>query len=58
MKIIDVDDDCNIIFEDGSLRTCEHRPAYKFQDCEMGYGSHGNCPKWNFRHIDIKSEEK
>lgn len=50
MKIIDVDEDCNIEYEDGTFKTCEYRPSYTFQDCDVGYGSHGDCPKWNFNH--------
>lgn len=56
-KIIDVDEDCNIVFEDGTVTTCKHRPPYTFQDCKVGYGPHCDCPKWYFGHVDIKSED-
>jgi len=45
-----VDDDCNIIFDEGTIQTCPHRPRMTFQDCEPGYGGHGDCPKWNYYH--------
>lgn len=49
-KVIDVDEDCNIIYSDGCIETCPYRPAIKFAECEPGYGSHGLCEKWNFNH--------
>lgn len=58
-KIIGVDEDCNIMYEDGTYEACMYRPTYTFQDCEPGYGPHGECPKWNFHHqVDIKSEDE
>ena len=50
MIIIEVDEDCNIYYADGSVKTCPHRPLLTFQDCEVGYSGHGNCEKWNYYH--------
>lgn len=49
-KVIDVDEDCNITYSDGSIEICPYRPAMTFEDCDPGYGSHGSCEKWNFYH--------
>lgn len=48
--IIDVDEDCNITYSDGSVKPCPYRPSMTFQDCDPGYGSHGLCEKWNYYH--------
>ena len=50
IEIVEVDDDCNIFYGDGSVKTCPYRPHMTFQDCEPGYGGHGGCPKWNYYH--------
>lgn len=49
-KIISVDEDCNIEYEDGTWGTCLYRPTMTFEDCDPGYGSHGDCPKYNHYH--------
>jgi hypothetical protein len=54
--IIEVDGDCNIIFDDGSVKTCQYRPLYTFADCEPGYGGHGDCPKWNYHHPELHQQ--
>ena len=53
MKIVSVDEDCNIEYEDGSWEICKYRPPMVFQECEPGYGSHGECPKYNYYHPTI-----
>jgi hypothetical protein len=53
--ISEVDDDCNITFSDGRVITCRHRPRYTFTDCDVGYGSHGECPKWNYNNRKVES---
>ena len=47
-RIVEVDEDCVITYSDGSIRTCVFRPVMTFVDCEPGYGSHGDCPKYNY----------
>ncbi len=49
-KIVEVDADCNILYADGKEEPCPHRPHYTFSECDVGYGSHGDCPKYNFYH--------
>jgi hypothetical protein len=51
--IIEVDDDCNITYDDGRIEPCQYRPRYTFVDCSPGYGSGGHCPKYNYNH-DVK----
>jgi hypothetical protein len=50
MGIVEVDEDCNITYSDGSIKPCPYRPSMTFQNCEPGYGSHGLCEKWNYYH--------
>jgi hypothetical protein len=50
MTILEVDEDCNIFYSDGSMKTCQHRPHMTFEDCDVGYGGHGDCAKWNYYH--------
>jgi hypothetical protein len=57
MTIIEVDEDCNIVFNDGSVKTCQCRPHYTFAECEPGYGSHGDCPKYNYNHPELRGEQ-
>ena len=54
--IIEVDDDCNISYSDGSMKTCPYRPHMTFQDCEVGYGGHGDCEKWNYYHPELRQK--
>jgi hypothetical protein len=49
-KISDVDADCNITYEDGTTKTCEHRPHQTFSDCAPGYGPGRGCAKWDHYH--------
>jgi hypothetical protein len=50
MTIIEVNEDCEIYYVDGSMKACPYRPPMKFQDCKIGYGDHGGCPKWDYYH--------
>jgi hypothetical protein len=56
MTILEVDDDCNIYYADGTVKTCPYRPHMIFQDCEVGYGGHGSCEKWNYYHVDQQQQ--
>jgi hypothetical protein len=56
MKVTDVDDECNIYYDDDTIIICPYRPTMTFEDCTIGYGSHGECQKWNFNHL--KESEK
>ena len=49
-EILEVDEECYINYTDGTGELCQHCPTMKFADCEPGYGSHGDCPKWNYYH--------
>jgi hypothetical protein len=49
VRVIEVDEDCNITYSDGSVKPCPYRPSMTFQNCVPGYGSHGLCEKWNRR---------
>jgi hypothetical protein len=51
-EIIEVDAECGITYSDGSYKQCKYRPHMTFAECEPGYGSHGDCPKWNYYHSD------
>jgi hypothetical protein len=53
-EIKEVDDECNIFYDDGTMKTCSYRPTMTFQDCEPGYGAHGYCPKYDYYHKDGK----
>jgi hypothetical protein len=55
--IVGVDDDCNIFYSDGRIITCPYRPHMTFQDCEVGYGGHGSCAKWNYNHQELRGEQ-
>jgi hypothetical protein len=53
MRVIkEVNEDCEITYEDGHMEACSHRPPYVYADCDIGYGSHRGCPKYNFYHKD------
>jgi len=53
-EVLEVDADCNITYSDGTTKPCGYQPYYTFAECEVGYGSHGDCPKWNFYHSKQK----
>jgi hypothetical protein len=53
-EILEVDEECNLHFTDGTWKPCQYRPHYTFSDCDPGYGSRGDCPKWNYYHKDVK----
>ncbi len=50
-KIVDVDEDCNITYNDGTIETCRYRPNRTFVDCAPGYGPGGHCPKYDHYHL-------
>jgi hypothetical protein len=54
LTVIEVNADCEITYSDGSWKPCQHRPAFTFADCDPGYGSHGECPKWDYYHTTKK----
>jgi hypothetical protein len=49
-NVLEVDADCNITYTDGTYEPCIHRPTFTFAECGPGYGSHGDCPKYNYYH--------
>ena len=49
--IIEIDDDCNIMYVDRRVETCPHRPKYTFDDCAPGYGPGRGCAKWDHYHL-------
>jgi hypothetical protein len=48
--VVEVDDECNVTYSNGKKVSCQHRPHFTFAECDPGYGSHGDCPKWNYYH--------
>lgn len=50
LEIVEVDVECWITYSDGKGEPCQHRPCFTFSECGPGYGSHGDCPKWNYYH--------
>jgi len=50
-KIVEVNEDCEIIYSDGIIAPCEHRPPMKFSDCKPGYGPGRSCAKWDHYHL-------
>lgn len=57
-KIIEVSEECEIFYSDGSHELCKHAPKGSvFQECGLGYGPHGDCPKWDFHHRTVKGDD-
>ena len=53
-EIVDIDaDECVGIFADGTRMICPYRPHFTFAECAPGYGSHGDCLKWNYYHKKV-----
>ena len=53
-EIVSVDSDCEITFSDGVVEPCRHRPNFTFAECDLGYGAHGDCPKYNYYHRELQ----
>ena len=54
-NIIEVSEECEIFYSDGSHEICKHAPKGSiFQECGPGYGPNGECLKWDFHHRIIK----
>jgi len=47
-SITSMDADCNVTYADGRTEPCKYQPRFTFAECEPGYGSHGDCPKWDY----------
>ena len=57
MKIKEVDAECNITYEDESMKPCQCRPKYTYQECEPGYSPGGHCPKYDYHYRKERSSE-
>jgi hypothetical protein len=56
MRIEDVDEDCNILYENGIWTPCQYRPYYVFSECVIGYDPHRDCPKYDYYHKEQIAE--